>query len=126
MPWLASFLLFVLTIAVVVLGWWALLGVVSSWFGVHLKVFRWWRRGKEITPLRIGEYVILRGVLGWGWGCFLAKHLYAYLSHSLLGRPLRPISATDMLFELLIWSAGGVLFGYSTYKRACGSATTGM
>lgn len=70
------------------------------------------QREGVLRRLSFNQYVCLLGALGWGVAMFVASVANDYLQGKLLGDLAFHPSAAWITFELVLWLAGGCLFGW--------------
>jgi hypothetical protein len=59
-------------------------------------------------------YVVLHGVVMFGWPMFVAFLLAPYASHKFFGDAIIPWTLRRILLEFSIWTLAGLGFGYVT------------
>jgi len=94
------------------------------WFPVlSLIVHPWVRvvpfdKGKETVPalsdLSRAKYILVAGVLQWGWACFLGNALFDYLAYRYWGGTARMLSPQRLFVSFVTWSLAGIFFGWMT------------
>jgi len=62
-------------------------------------------------------YVVVVGVIGWGWTCFGGITLWEYLRFHYWGLSASRFSVFGVIWGFFVWSAAGIWFGYGSWKR---------
>ena|SRR5580658_4081723 len=76
-----------------------------------------WAAGFQERPvalrrLSFNQYVCLLGALSWGFAMFVSSIVDNHLQGTLTGYSAPHKSPVSIAFELLLWLAGGCLFGW--------------
>jgi hypothetical protein len=75
-----------------------------------------------IQQLTSRNYILLVGVLQWGWPCFLGLTLFDYLSARYWGERTLDLTPLRLLGTFVTWSLIGVWFGWMQRRSAQGIA----
>jgi hypothetical protein len=117
---LREFGILILVVLFVCFLWHFLIRAILRFFGVHIP-FGFSRRCTNYTALRaLGKhrYIFIRGVVLWGWPVFVAMEIFNYLTdHFQTDKTLRA-TIGRLAISLLIWSAGGVWFGWMMWNKS--------
>ena len=122
MSFLREFAVFVAVIFVVYIPWMFLVHALLRICGLPIKI--WPGKGRssinEVVLRTLGKqkFVLIEGVLLWGWPCFAAIEIYDYIAHKYLGAPFRNLGPGFLLMGLLIWSASGYCFGLWMWSKS--------
>jgi hypothetical protein len=110
-------ILIVPCVAVVVLVWYPFLAVMlRHWIHLPLLPFR---KGTQTALRSLGPvpYVLIGGILLWGWPCFAGIALSDYLNRRYWeAQHLGGLPTHGLLWSFLIWSATGVGYGLTMWK----------
>ena len=63
------------------------------------------------------HFILYRGILGWGLTCFIGTTLFEWHGKYGWHLPAERAAIFDVLVGLALWSAGGYLFGATTWER---------
>jgi hypothetical protein len=97
--------------------WVVVFRLSSKFFGISWPPSFQQREG-VLRRLSFNQYVCLLGGLGFGVAMFVASVTDNYLQGKLLGNPASHVSAVWIVFELVLWLAGGCLFGWLMWGRS--------
>lgn len=100
------------------------------WFPFLAVILRPWVRvfpfdkGNKLVPalsdLTRAKFILIAGVLQWGWACFLGIALFDYLSYKYWGGAGRLLSPQRLLASFVTWSLAGIFFGWMTRNSSQG------
>ena len=114
-------LLLVPCVAVVTIVWDTFLAIIlRPW--IQLPLLGWNRKEGKIAldSLNAKNYILLVGVLQWGWACFLGFTLFDYLSAHYWGEYTIEVTPLRLLRALLVWSLVGIGFGWMQRRSSRG------
>jgi hypothetical protein len=112
--------LFVVVIFAVYLPWTLLVHAALRIGGHPIKI--WPGRGhgaNEVVLRKLGKqkYVLIQGVLLWGWPIFVAFNVHRYLTHAYLRAEASVGSRSSLIGGFVIWSAIGYCFGLQSWNN---------
>jgi hypothetical protein len=105
------------------LVWWTFLAIIlRPW--VRLPLLAFWNKQETAAVLRQLKprgYILLVG-FQWSWACFFGTTLFDYVSNRYFGGRVPRLSLPETLESLLIWSLGGIWFGWTMRNSSQGIA----
>ena len=116
-------LLLIPCVVVVSIVWDTFLAIVlRPW--IRLPLLAWNRKEGKIAldQLSTKSYIVLVGVLQWGWACFLGFTFFDYLSSRYWGEHTLELTPLRLLGALLTWSLVGIWFGWMQRRSSQGIA----
>jgi hypothetical protein len=111
--WRGALLVPIGSTVAVVFAWDLAVILVMRLFGIDSPFLRFSSNARQARKKQ-RAYVVLNGVVMFGWPMFVASLLAPYASHNFFGDDMVPWTARRVLLEFSIWTLAGLGCGYVT------------
>ncbi len=107
-----SWLLIVPCVLIVCVVWFPLLALILRPWVLVFPFSNKMGTTPELPHVSRTKYILVAGVLQWGWACFMGNTLRDYLGFRYWGETSGALSAQRLFVSFIIWSVAGISFGW--------------